>query len=130
MPKEPTLPALVLITRWWAVASLLALIGLGLAWELLLAPIRPHGSWLALKVLPLCLPLAGLLKMRLRTYRWLSLLVWIYFAEGVVRTAGDPPQSSRLAAVELALSLSLFAACALHVRWRLAVAARRSGSDA
>ncbi len=130
MPKEQKLPTLVLVTRWWAVASLLALIGLGLAWELVLAPIRPNGSWLALKVLPLCLPLAGLLKMRLHTYRWLSLLVWLYFAEGVVRALGDAPLSSRLAGAEIVLSLSLFAACAAHVRLRLAAVARRSGSDA
>ncbi len=120
----------VTVTRWWAVASLLALIALGLAWELVLAPIRPNGSWLALKVLPLCLPLAGLLKMRLHTYRWLSLLVWLYFAEGVARTTDMAPLSSRLALLEVALSLSLFAACAAHVRLRLAAAAPRNVGDA
>ena len=130
MPQEQKIPPLVAVTRWWAVASLLGLIGLGLAWELVLAPIRPNGSWLALKVLPLCLPLAGLLKMRLRTYRWVSLLVWLYFAEGVVRMANDPLASSRLAAVEVVLCLSLFAACAAHVRLRLALLVLRTASDA
>ncbi len=120
----------VTVTRWWAVVSLLALIALSLAWELVLAPIRPNGSWLALKVLPLCLPLAGLLKMRLRTYRWLSLLVWTYFAEGVVRITDAAPLSSRLAALEVALCLSLFAACAAHVRLRLASPALGTASDA
>jgi len=37
--------------------SLIALIFLCLAWELALAPIRPGGSSLALKALPLLLPL-------------------------------------------------------------------------
>ena len=64
-------------TRAVAVASVLGLIVLGLLWELWLAPVRPGGSWLALKVLPLCLPLAGLLKHRMYTYRWLSLMVWL-----------------------------------------------------
>ncbi|MFZ3081230.1 DUF2069 domain-containing protein [Rhodoferax ferrireducens] len=106
-------------TRALAVGSLLGLIVLGLAWELWLAPIRPGGSWLALKVLPLCLPLAGLLKNRMYTYRWVSLMVWLYFTEGAVRAYSDKAPGNYLALVEVALCLSLFAACALHVRWRL-----------
>ena len=35
-----------------ATASLIALIFLGLAWELVLAPVKPGGSWLVLKVVP------------------------------------------------------------------------------
>ncbi|HEX5739460.1 MAG TPA: DUF2069 domain-containing protein, partial [Hydrogenophaga sp.] len=85
----PTNPSAVEATRWLAVSSLLGLILLGLAWELWLAPLRPGGSWLVIKVLPLTLPLAGLLKNRMYTYRWLSLLVWIYFTEGVVRATSD-----------------------------------------
>ncbi|MEY2618394.1 MAG: hypothetical protein RL522_1396 [Pseudomonadota bacterium] len=104
--------------RRLAVGSLLALIALGLAWELWLAPLRPGGTWVALKVLPLCLPLAGLLRHRLYTYRWVSLLVWIYFTEGVVRAWSDRPPSSWLAMIEIALCLALFAACAAHVRLR------------
>ena len=116
----PSLPSpAVAATRVLAVSSLLGLIVLGLAWELLLAPIRPGGSWLALKVLPLCLPLAGLLKHRMYTYRWVSLLVWLYFTEGVVRGWSDRPPGQWLAWLEIALCLSLFAACALHVRLRL-----------
>lgn len=104
--------------RWLAVGSLLGLIVLGLAWELVLAPLRPGGSWLALKVLPLCIPLAGLLKNRMYTYRWVSLVVWLYFTEGVVRAWSDRPPSNYLAMLEVALCLSLFAACTLHVRLR------------
>ncbi len=107
------------LTRILAVVSLLGLIVLGLTWELWLAPIRPGGSWLALKVLPLCIPLAGLLKNRMYTYRWVSLLVWVYFIEGVVRAWGDRPPGSWLALLQVMLCLSLFAACALHVRLRL-----------
>jgi uncharacterized membrane protein len=109
----------VRLTRVLAVGSLLGLIVLGLAWELWLAPLRPGGSWLVLKVLPLCIPLAGLLKNRMYTYRWVSLLVWLYFTEGVVRAAGDRAPSSWLAMLEVLLCLTLFAACALHVRLRL-----------
>ena len=107
------------MTRLLALGSLGGLIVLGLAWEMWLAPIRPGGSLLALKVLPLVLPLAGVLKNRMYTYRWLSLFVWIYFTEGVVRAWGDAAPGNYLAMLEIALCLLLFVACALHVRVRL-----------
>jgi uncharacterized membrane protein len=109
----------VALTRWLAVGSVLGLIILGLAWELWLAPLRPGGSWLVLKVLPLCFPLAGLLRNRMYTYRWVSLVVWLYFTEGVVRAYSDRGLSAQLAMVEIVLCLALFTACALHVRMRL-----------
>jgi len=62
--------------------------------------VRPGGSWIALKALPLCIPLAGLLKNRMYTYRWLSLLIWLYFTGGVVRGRGDKPPSPVLARAE------------------------------
>ena len=111
-------PLAVRRTRALAVGSLLALIVVGLAWELWLAPLRPGGSWLALKVLPLCIPLAGLLKNRMYTYRWVSLVVWLYFTEGVVRAWGDPAPGNLLALAQIALCICLFAACAMHVRLR------------
>jgi len=107
-------------TRWLAVGSVLALIVLSLAWELYLAPLRPGGSWLVLKALPLCIPLAGLLKNRMYTYRWVSLVVWLYFIEGVVRGWNDKPPGNYLGLMEIGLCLTLFAACTLHVRLRLA----------
>lgn len=108
----------VAATRWLAVSSLLGLIILSVAWELWLAPLRPGGSWLVLKALPLCIPLVGLLKFRMYTYRWVSLLVWLYFTEGVVRAWSDPAPGHLLAMLEIALCLLLFIACALQVRWR------------
>ena len=112
-------PPAIETTRWVAVGSLLALIVLGLAWELWLAPLRPGGCALALKVLPLCLPLGGLLRRRLYTYRWTSLLVWPYFIEGVVRATSERGPAVPLAALEVLLTLALFAACVTHVRLRL-----------
>ena len=109
-------------SRWLAVAALLGLVVLCVAWELWIAPLRPGGSWLAIKALPLCIPLAGLLKRRMYTYRWVSLLVWLYFTEGVVRAWGDAAPSRWCALAEIALCLLLFAACALHVKGRLRVA--------
>ncbi|MFL6660823.1 MAG: DUF2069 domain-containing protein [Rhizobacter sp.] len=117
MVDAPALPALVLWTRATAVGCVLALIVLGLAWELWLAP-TGHRT-LAWKVLPLAVPIAGLLKNRLYTYRWVSLLVWLYVAEGAVRATSDRGPSVPLAVAELLLAIALFAACAAHVRWRL-----------
>lgn len=106
-------------TRRLAVTSLVAMILLGLVWELWLAPLRPGGSWLALKVLPLLLPLPGLLKNRMYTYRWLSLLVWVYCAEGLVRATSESGLSALLALFQVLLCVAVFVACALHVRIRL-----------
>ena len=106
------------MTRLLALGSLSGLIVLGLAWEMWLAPIRPGGSLLALKVLPLIIPLAGIWKNRMYTYRWVSLMVWLYFTEGVVRAWSDRPPGNYLALLEVLLCLLLFTACALHVRLR------------
>jgi uncharacterized membrane protein len=119
----------VALTRRLAVGSLVGLIVLGLAWELWLAPVKPGGSLLALKVLPLCIPLAGLLKNRMYTYRWVSLLVWLYFTEGVVRATSDRAPSCYFAMAEVLLCLVLFVATALHVRLRFKHAALLAASE-
>lgn len=117
MNSSAPLPSVVTWTRAAAVASLLGLIVLGLAWELWLAP--TGNKTLALKVLPLTIPLAGLLKNRMYTYRWVSLFVWVYFTEGVIRATSDRGASVPFAILEVLLCLVLFTACAAHVRWRL-----------
>ena len=120
------IPENVMMTRVAAVVCLLGLIVLGVLWEMWLAPIKPGGSWVVLKVLPLFIPLAGLIKNRLYTYRWVSLFVWLYFIEGVVRAWSDRPPSNWLAMAEVLLCLVLFAACTAHVRLRLRYAATPS----
>jgi uncharacterized membrane protein len=122
----PTPPPAVCLTRAVAVVSLLALMALCLAWELWLAPLRPGGSWLALKALPLALALPGLLRYRMYTYRWVTLFLWLYFIEGVVRAYSDRGLSARLALLEVLLLLILFAACVAHVRLRQKAAQTRT----
>jgi uncharacterized membrane protein len=109
--------AVLLRTRAVAMASLMALIGLGLAWELWLAPTGAR-TW-ALKVLPLAFAVVGILQFRMVTHRWLSLLVWIYVTEGLVRGVTERGLSMTLAWLQVLLCLVLFAACSTHVRWRL-----------
>ena len=114
-PAPPQLQAI----RALAVGSLLALIALLLAWDLWFPHTPSSAAWILLKVAPLCLAVAGMLKHRMYTYRWMSLLVWLYFTEGVVRAWSDPGASRWFASVEIVLSLLLFVACGLHVRQRL-----------
>ena len=104
--------------RWLAFTSTLALIVLGIGWELAWAPVRPGGSTLVLKVLPLFFTLIGLWMNRMYTYRWLSLLVWLYFTEGVVRAYSDRAPGNYLALLEVVLCTVIFVACVLHVRLR------------
>lgn len=133
-PNEPYIASVasakIRATRAMAVASLIGLIVVGLAWELWLAPLRPGGSFWAIKVIPLCFPLAGLLKNRMYTYRWMSLLIWLYFTEGVVRAWSDSGLSAGLALAQTVLCLALFIAVALHVRWRLASVSTQTPTNA
>ena len=119
-PAPAALPARVIHTRTLALACLLALIALCLAWELWLAP-TGRGT-LALKALPLALAVPGLLNWRIYTFRWLSLVLWLYVAEGAVRATSDRGLGAPLALLEVLLCLVLFAACAAHIRWRLTAA--------
>jgi uncharacterized membrane protein len=100
-----------------AVASLVALIALVLAWEMWLAPLRPGGSWLALRALPLVAAFPGILKGRRYTYQWSSMLALAYVGDGAVRAWSDVAHLSRsLAWAELALAAALFLATAFGAR--------------
>ncbi|HUI99658.1 MAG TPA: DUF2069 domain-containing protein [Usitatibacter sp.] len=101
-----------------ATASLVGLVFLCVAWELFLAPVRPGGSWLVLKAAPLLVPLFGVLHGKRYTFQWTTLLVWAYFAEGIVRAWSDTGLSARLAAAEVALSLAYFASAVAFLRAR------------
>ena len=114
-PNEPD--AVVRRARSAALAGLIGLIALGLAWELWLAP--TGSGTLALKVLPLLLCLVGLWRHRMVTFRWLSLLLWLYVLEGLVRGTTERGLSQALAVIEVVLCLWLFSACTLYIRWRL-----------
>jgi uncharacterized membrane protein len=102
--------------RLAASAALIALIALCLAWELWLAPLRPGGSYLALKAAPLALPLPGILRGRRYTYQWSSMFVLAYFAEGAVRAWSERGGAQALAVLEIALSLAFFAAAVAYAR--------------
>jgi uncharacterized membrane protein len=99
-----------------ALISLIALIVLGVAWELELAPLRPGGSWLALKVVPLLLPLRGILKRDIYTLQWSSMLILLYVGEGLVRATSDRGLSATLGWVEVALATVFFLCTLLYLQ--------------
>jgi uncharacterized membrane protein len=102
--------------RLVAAASLLLLFALCLAWELWLAPLRPGGTLMALKAMPLLLAFRGVAEGRRYTYQWSSMLVLAYFAEGVMRAWSERGLSQSLAAAEIVLSLVFFAAAVSYAR--------------
>ena len=99
-----------------ASVSLVALIVLCIAWELWLAPLRPGGSWLVLKVLPLLAPLFGILHGRRYTHQWSSMLSLAYFVEGVVRAGSESGSAQALAGAEIVLAVVFFAAAVGYSR--------------
>lgn len=104
--------AMVQKLRLGASFSLIALIILSLAWEGVLAPIKPEGSQLILKAAPLLLPLFGILNGRRYTYQWASMFILIYFTEGAVRAWSDQGLSATLALIEVLLT-SMFFVCTI-----------------
>ena len=108
-------------------ALLIALVVLCVLWETWLAPIRPGGSWMVLMVLTLLAAVFGVLKGRRYTYQWLSMLVLLYFTEGVVR-AFDPGLVGTLALLEAVLAAGLFVSVILYARTTAPSRARSEGA--
>jgi len=102
--------------RLAAAVALVALIALCLAWELWLAPLRPGGSLMALKALPLAFPIPGIFSGNRTTFQWSSMLILAYAAEGVTRAWSESGVSQKMAFAEVALSLAFFAAAVSYAR--------------
>ena len=96
-----------------AIASLIWLIGWLVAWEIWVAPLHPGGSLLALKALPLLVPLRGVIKRDLYTLQWSSMVILVYFAEGAVRAWSDELEASRIMAIGEIVLVCVYFACAL-----------------
>ncbi|MBZ4241616.1 DUF2069 domain-containing protein, partial [Mycobacterium tuberculosis] len=77
--NAPARPAVAARPRYALVATacLVALIALSLAWELWLAPLRPGGSALMLKAIPLALALPGVWRRNIYTMQWASMLILV-----------------------------------------------------
>jgi uncharacterized membrane protein len=115
------------IAAWkCSIAAWLALVVLGLAWELLLAPLRPGGSWLALKVLPLLLPLPAMLRGSAYAMQIALFIVLLSVLEGAARLFETLPGAA-LAALELLLATVFFVAAVVYLR-PMKIAAKRARS--
>jgi uncharacterized membrane protein len=100
-----------------AIASMVLLICWCIAWEVWLAPLKPGGSWLALKAAPLLFPLAGIIKRDVYTLQWTSMVILLYFTEGVVRGWSDIGTLSAWLGWGEALIVTIYFICAvMYVR--------------
>ena len=100
-----------------AIASLVLLIVWLVAWEMFVAPLHPGGSWLALKAVPLLIPLGGVIKRDIYTLQWSSMVILLYFIEGVVRAWSDKlPVSQLMAWGEIVLVCVYFVCALLYLR--------------
>ncbi|WP_409029815.1 DUF2069 domain-containing protein [Janthinobacterium sp. CG_23.3] len=99
--------------HWGAIGSLMTLIVWCLLWEMLVAPLHPGGSWLALKALPLLIPLAGVLRRDVYTLQWSSMVILLYFTEGVVRGYSDKAALSQFMAWGEAFIVCVYFVCAV-----------------
>ena len=97
-----------------AVAGTLALALLELLWEIALAPMGGHPSWLALKALPLGWLLRGTARGARAQRQWLALLLPFYAAEALVRALVEHGRQSFVAGVACAVAIVTFVAL---LRW-------------
>ena len=121
-PANPTTASNQLVLappgyHYTALFSLICLFLLCILWELWLAPLKPGGSLLFLKAVPLAFAIRGVAKGSHYTLQWSSMLVLLYLMEGVVRVMSDPPGPSILMAwFEIFFSTVFFFSAILYVR--------------
>jgi len=99
--------------HWGAMGSLVLLIVWCVLWEMVLAPLHPGGSWLVLKAAPLLIPLLGVFKRDAYTLQWTSMMILLYFTEGVVRGWSDKGQLSAWLGWGEAIIVCIYFVCAL-----------------
>lgn len=117
MMQTPDDVSLHSATLWRiSLASLIALIVLCIAWEWFLAPLRPGGSWMIAKFVLLLPVLRGVWARNRYTMQWSSMLILLYFTEGIVRATSDRGPSVWLAWGEVALTVLFFTSTILYLR--------------
>ncbi|CAM3687695.1 DUF2069 domain-containing protein [Polynucleobacter antarcticus] len=98
-----------------ATAAFVDLFILCIAWEWFISPLRPGGSWLILKAIPLLFAIPGLWKGNVYTMQWASMLVLLYITEGLVRIL-ETGANFWLAALETALGTIGFVCLLLFLK--------------
>ena len=126
-PSRAALQAACQLWRLLSVAQVAGLIVLGSLWELWLAPLKPGGSLLVFKVLPLVFVLPALIRGWVKPYQLWTMLILLYLCEGIVRGMSDPGLSSTLGWIETVLAAGSYATLMLYVRSYRSLASAPSG---
>jgi uncharacterized membrane protein len=108
-----------------SIAGTLALLLLELLWELVLAPLAGHPSWIALKALPLAVLLPGVARGATRQRQWLALLLPFYAAEAFARAYGEHGRHALVAGMACVIAVATFGALLAWLRGDRRAAARR-----
>ncbi|BDW11509.1 hypothetical protein PSHI8_15920 [Polynucleobacter sp. SHI8] len=85
-----------------------------IAWEWFISPLRPNGSWMVLKCIPLGLMLPGLYRGKNYQSQATSMIILLYFLEGFARLF-EPGLNWILASVEVVLSSLIFYGVLMHL---------------
>ena len=111
-----------------ASAATLDLIIVCIAWEWFISPLRPGGSWLILKALPLAVMLPGLWRAKVYTMQWGTMLILIYTTEALVRIS-ESGWNFWMALLELVLSVIIFICLLLYLKPIKAEAKAKAKAD-
>ena len=98
-----------------AVAAFVDLFILCVAWEWFISPLRPGGSWLILKGIPLVLAIPGIWKGKIYTMQWASMLILLYVTEGLVRIL-ESGTNFWLAILETVLATTAFVCLLIYLK--------------
>jgi len=98
-----------------AVAAFVDLFILCVAWEWFISPLRPGGSWLILKGIPLLFAIPGIWKGKVYTMQWASMLILLYVTEGLVRIL-ETGTNFWLALLETVLATTAFVCLLIYLK--------------
>ena len=98
-----------------AAAAFVDLFILCVCWEWLISPLRPGGSWLILKGIPLLFAIPGIWKGNVYTMQWASMLILLYVTEGLVRIL-ETGANFWLAALETLLATIGFVCLLIYIK--------------
>ena len=98
-----------------AFAAFVDLFILCVAWEWLISPLRPGGSWLILKGIPLLFAIPGIWKGKVYTMQWASMLILLYVTEGLVRIL-ETGTNFCLAVLETILATTAFVCLLIYLK--------------
>jgi len=98
-----------------AVAAFVDLFILCVAWEWFISPLRPGGSWLILKGIPLLFAIPGIWKGKVYTMQWASMLILLYVTEGLVRIL-ESGANFWLALLETVLATTAFICLLIYLK--------------